>query len=375
MTALAQARPRPRALAAPLWAMLRATRRSLTRRHFFYALLAGAGIGTAEGIGAAIWGRHPIVNQFLAMLIPQIVQALLLLVCLAFAATMQPKRLPKWLPFVVAATLATIAGCMFDAIVVVPIAFTFDAFSLAAMWFNVPSYLVIGILVALAYMHGMDASRRTGVLRNLQLERTRVARQAYEARLQTLRARVDPRFLFETLGAVEAYYAADQQRGEVLLDALIVYLRAALPTLEDDASSLAAEITLARTWLEITRILRSERLTFKIEAPHPMPDASMPAMVLTPVIQQMTESAAVFAYGGMDVAIAVSSAGERVRIVVAAVGASVALNGGEASFVSVRERLHAVYGMNAQLQFRVVDYNRNEVVLEIPLERNDGDHR
>ena len=72
---------------------------------------------------------------------------------------------------------------------------------------------------------------------------TRVARQAYQSRLQTLRARVDPTFLFETLRVVEAHYRVDHQRGEMLLDALIVYLRAALPALETHSSSLAAELT------------------------------------------------------------------------------------------------------------------------------------
>ena len=375
MNALPHTPSPPLAFTAPLRAMLRNARRLLTRRHLFYALLAGAGLGAAEGIGAAIWQRGPFVNQFLAMLIPQIVQALLLLVSLAFAASVRPSRMPKWLPFVIGATLATLVACMFDGLVVAPIAFGMTEITFSAIWFNVPTYLTIGILVGLAYMHGVDASRRTGALRNLQLEHTRVARQAYESRLQTLRARVDPTFLFETLGIVEAHYASSRRKGEALLDALIVYLRAALPSLDEDASSLSAELTLARTWLEITRILRSERLTFTIDAPQPMPEISMPAMVLMPVVQQMAESAAVFAHGVMDVTIAAALSDEQVRIVIAAAGSNSPLNGDEASFVSVRERLKAVYGTNAQLTFRVVEYNRNEAVLEIPLERSHRDHR
>ena len=44
-----------------------------------------------------------------------------------------------------------------------------------AAWFNVPTYLLIGILAALGYMHWIDAQRRMLVLRNVQLERTRLA--------------------------------------------------------------------------------------------------------------------------------------------------------------------------------------------------------
>jgi len=130
MTALAHSPSLPRAFAAPLRAMLRNTSRSLTRRHLFYALLAGAGLGAAEGIGATIWQRPPFVNVFLGMMIPQILQALMLLVCLEFAANVGPTRMPKWLPFVIAATVATIATCIFDGLVVARIAYGLTSISL-----------------------------------------------------------------------------------------------------------------------------------------------------------------------------------------------------------------------------------------------------
>ena len=80
-----------------------------------------------------------------------------------------------------------------------------------------------------ASTHG--SARRS--LRNLQLERTRMSRKAFESRLQALQARVDPRFLFDTLASIEATYEADAARGERMIDDLIAYLRAALPTIED----------------------------------------------------------------------------------------------------------------------------------------------
>ena len=84
----------------------------------------------AEGIGATIWQRPPFVNVFLGMLIPQILQALMLLVCLEFAANVGPTRMPKWLPFVIAATVATIATCIFDGLVVARIAYGLTSISL-----------------------------------------------------------------------------------------------------------------------------------------------------------------------------------------------------------------------------------------------------
>ena len=115
-------------------------------------------------------------------------------------------------------------------------------------------------------MYGLDAVRRTDVLRNLQLERTRVAREAYEARLKALQARVEPRFLFDTLSDIEAAYATSAESGQRLIDDLIVYLRAALPTMEESTSSLSAELTLVRAWLSIMRMRRIIPCSFRQRA-------------------------------------------------------------------------------------------------------------
>jgi hypothetical protein len=54
---------------------------------------------------------------------------------------------------------------------------------------------------------------------------------AGEIRLQALQARIDPRFLFDALAAVERIHDIDAAVGDRLLDNLIKYLRAVVPDL------------------------------------------------------------------------------------------------------------------------------------------------
>jgi len=92
--------------------------------------------------------------------------------------------------------------------------------------------LVTG-LATFIYVRRRDAVQRLAVLRATQLERAKRGRQVLESRLQVMQARVEPQFLFNTLAQVERLYDTDTKLADVMLNDLIVYLRAALPLLRE----------------------------------------------------------------------------------------------------------------------------------------------
>lgn len=97
-----------------------------------------------------------------------------------------------------------------------------------------------------------------------ELERSELARQASDARLQLLQAQVAPHFLFNTLANVQALVRAGSPRAEALLGSLIAYLRAAVPRLQDGVSSLGEEQKLARAYLELMHMRIPDRLSFEL---------------------------------------------------------------------------------------------------------------
>ncbi|HEX7156978.1 MAG TPA: histidine kinase [Burkholderiaceae bacterium] len=88
-------------------------------------------------------------------------------------------------------------------------------------------------------------------LAETQRERTRLGRETFDARLAAMQAQVDPQFLFDTLVDVEAAYTDAVARGAELLDRLIVFLRAALPRLRAEGSTIEAEAGLVEAWLAV----------------------------------------------------------------------------------------------------------------------------
>ncbi|TXI25741.1 MAG: histidine kinase, partial [Roseateles sp.] len=110
-----------------------------------------------------------------------------------------------------------------------------------------------------------QASRRA--LGRLAREREALLAQQTEAQLSALTAQIEPHFLFNTLANVKRLYETAPARGRHMLQALIAYLRAALPGMRRQESTLAEELELVRHYLAILQMRMGERLSFAIDAP------------------------------------------------------------------------------------------------------------
>src|SRR5439155_11582116 len=115
-------------------------------------------------------------------------------------------------------------------------------FSGAAMWSL--------MLIALYAM--VEASRRaTKELHAVRVAALAAERSVLEGDLRAMQARVDPDLLFDTLLAVDRAYARSTRSGEEALDALIGFLRAALPAEAAVTSSVPSELEHVRAYLAV----------------------------------------------------------------------------------------------------------------------------
>jgi hypothetical protein len=351
--------------------------RSLRARDFAYAALAGLCFGVIQAVGQALFLGAVDWLTTLSEVALQVFLAVLLLLALAVAADVPRRRFPAWLPFVLAAVGVAAVGS----------ALIGPLYAIVVGAIPPPRLLAIGVartfvilaipytLAALGYWRGLDAWRRATALRDMQLERTRLSRKAYESRLQALQARVDPRFLFDTLASIETTYEADASRGERMIDDLIAYLRAALPTLEETASTLAAETALVRAWLDLVIVRQGERLTFSIAVSDSDRQARMPPMVLQPLVQHAVEAIVEGSFAQPHLTIAVTRAEDRLRIAMTATGPAFSDAAGTPATRAIRERLEVLYGTDASLAFHWVSRDETRADLEIPYEHAHRDHR
>ena len=129
--------------------------------------------------------------------------------------------------------------------------------------------LVVGLLALLTYRNYWNA--RQLAVRTKQLE------------LESLRARIRPHFLFNTLNTSAALVHARPDEAERVLLDLADLFRAALRGPE--RVPLAKEVELTRRYLEIESFRFGPRLRVAWSLPDPLPDANVPALSLQPLAE------------------------------------------------------------------------------------------
>ena len=134
----------------------------------------------------------------------------------------------------------------------------------------------------------LQASRRaTQRLHAVQLAALAAERGVLESDLRAMQGRVEPELLFDSLLAVDRAYERDVQAGQEALDALIRFLRAALPGDAAANATVAGEQELAEAYLALS----AQRPQVDIAIAPETRTLPMPAMLLLPLVRWALESA------------------------------------------------------------------------------------
>lgn len=210
-------------------------------------------------------------------------------------------------------------------------------------------YSAVATAAALFYAAREREAELAPAARAGELERQRVQRTMMESRLAVLRARVEPEFLFAALDEVRGLYRRDDAAAREMLDALIVYLRAALPQMRGEASTIGREIELVGAYVGVLQVPRRAVLQCEARAGIESRDVELPPMVLLPLVQ------AVFAGGEADrrrrVAIEARATDDGVTIDIEVVGGAQPEAWRGQGPETVVRTLRAYFGTAATLRF------------------------
>ena len=148
------------------------------------------------------------------------------------------------------------------------------------------------LLLAAWYYESADRAKRTrAMLRESELARRRAERWLLELRLGALQARLDPQVLFDTLEEAGRLYRSLPAAAEQLLNALIAYLRLALPQPRQPASTVAREVALAIAYARVLHTPDGEPLELDSDVAVAVGDACFPPMVVQPLCDTLARSA------------------------------------------------------------------------------------
>ena len=180
------------------------------------------------------------------------------------------------------------------------------------------------------------------------------ARQALQAQLQLLQAQIEPHMLFNTLANLQGMIAIDPDAAQRMLDQLIQYLRATLSSSRASSTTLGQEFALMEAYLGLMAVRMGARLGFTLDLPAALRGASLPPMLLQPMVENAIIHGLEPKIDGGHITVSASSADGVLVVAVSDTGlgleaASAKPGGTHVGVANTRDRLHALYGARAGL--------------------------
>jgi hypothetical protein len=181
------------------------------------------------------------------------------------------------------------------------------------LYFYLLWYALVTGLLAAAYFGTWERARQSASdLRRAQIDRQGMRQRMVESRLNVMKARVDPDFLFRMIGDVQRLYRSDVDAAERRLEDFIEYLRAALPQMRGGATTLGEEVHLAEAYVRLHEEAFDGRLAATFDVDEALADAQFPPMALLPLVDDALRRA----HGKLALRIAARRTGDGMTVAV-----------------------------------------------------------
>ncbi|NKB86915.1 MAG: histidine kinase [Acidobacteria bacterium] len=217
---------------------------------------------------------------------------------------------------------------------------------------------VLGI--AAAWIYYRDSRERLTEAAQLQASLA-------DARYETLRAKVEPHFLFNTLNTISALAATDPAGTRETVASLSALLRRALDHGAATKVPLREELSFSQHYLEIERRRYGKRLHVEFAIAPDARDLLVPSFLLQPLVENAIRHGTAMRRGPSTVRVEAHRDGDRLRLRVLddGPGAPDELTRG-IGLSSTEARLQELYGPGAEMVARNAEGQGFEVAIALP---------
>lgn len=225
--------------------------------------------------------------------------------------------------------------------------------------------LLYMLSIAVSYIIAAFEHARAAERRQLQAQV-----QSREAELRSLRAQIDPHFLFNSLHSISALTTADPAGARRMTILLGDFLRESLSLGAADRIPLARELALVEKYLDIERVRLGDRLQVVIDAGN-AGECLVPPLLLQPIVENAVKHGVTHVLDGGAVSVVAVSSPVWLSVVVdnPADPDRPSRTGTGMGLQNVRSRLQALFGDDASVHWNEED-GRWRVRLTLPSVRD-----
>jgi two-component system, LytTR family, sensor kinase len=228
----------------------------------------------------------------------------------------------------------------------------------------VTTYLAIVLIAHVAsYYQG---------LRERELRTSQLLAQLEKARLQVLKSQLQPHFLFNTLNSISALMLTDVQAADRMITRLGDFLRITLETAGTQMTTLSRELEFVNCYIEIEKVRFEEKLKVSIDVAPDTLDASVPHLLLQPLVDNAIKHGISRMTCGGEIRISATHSNGDLRLEVRDNGPGLrepthsALGG--VGLRITRERLETIYGQDQSMELTTLPEGGMLARVSIPLQ-------
>jgi len=224
--------------------------------------------------------------------------------------------------------------------------------------------LVVWSLLYFAY--GYFVRHRREEIRNLRLETAN-----RENQLSTLRAQMNPHFMFNALNGIRALVDEDPERAKRSITQLSAILRNAMSSVKRSTVPLGEELDIVRSYLALEHMRYEERLRVRYDLDETLERELVPPMLLQTLVENAVKHGVAHDPKGGDLVIGAQRGLDKLVLTVRNSGhyEQGKVNGTGIGLRNTRRRLELIYKGNASMRISNRD---GMVVTEVELPLNSG---
>jgi two-component system LytT family sensor kinase len=205
-------------------------------------------------------------------------------------------------------------------------------------------------------------------LKEIELENEKLKRMELEARLNDLRAKLNPHFLFNILNTTAALIYDDPAKAEQSVVRLSSLYRRLLSLSSQAFVSVGEEVELVSDYLELERLRFSDQLAYRIIVPETLKNEKIPALLIEPLVENAVKHCLEPTRESLSLEVNVRKDGPNIVIAVRddGPGFDVGKSGFGFGLFSIQERLRLLFGNNHTFGISSREREGTEVLIRIP---------
>ena len=148
--------------------------------------------------------------------------------------------------------------------------------------FNSLVVVIIGTVFLLLHMQKVNAQSSITAREN---DLAKAKQLHTEIELQALQSKINPHFLYNALNSIVSLIHEDPDKAEDMTIKLSKLFRYSINSMQENQHSLAQELEILSTYLDIEKVRFGDRMTFEIIVPEELSSATVPRFLIQPLVE------------------------------------------------------------------------------------------